>query len=113
MAMTDEAKLNRLKIFLQEKTIDNDALLSEYLDASKDEILNWLYIRVGAVPEDVTTVPARYEQTQIFAVLAGFNIMGAEGQTLHIENGMHRQFVYDDMIKYIRTHVFPYVGMPG
>ena len=106
--MTDVAKLDRLKILLDEKTIENDALLSEYLDIAKEEILNWLYIRAGAVPNGAT-VPTRYEQVQIFAVVAAFNIRGAEGQTLHIENGMHRQFVYEDLLKYIHSHVFPYV----
>lgn len=108
--MTDAAKLDRLKILLDEKTPDNDALLSEYLDIASEEILNWLYIRLGSVPEGAA-VPVRYEQVQIFAVIAGFNIRGAEGQTLHIENGMHRQFVYDDMLKYIHAHVDPYVRL--
>lgn len=109
--MTDEAKLNRLKILLEVTGSDEDALLSEYLDIAKDEILNWLYIRLGAVPPEVDEVPAAYEQVQIMAVLAAYNIRGAEGQTLHIENGMHRDFVYDDLVKYIRTHVFPYVRL--
>lgn len=109
--MTDVAKLNRLKTLLGPEA-ESDALLSEYLDIARDEILNWLYIKRGSVPENVTAVPTRYEQTQIFAVLAGYNIRGAEGQTLHIENGMHRQFVYEDMLKYVHANVFPYVGMP-
>lgn len=109
--MTDEAKLNRLKILLEVTGSDEDTLLEEYLAIAKDEILNWLYIRLGAVPPEVDEVPAAYEQTQIMAVLAAYNIRGAEGQTLHIENGMHRQFVYDDLVKYIRTHVFPYARL--
>ena len=108
--MTEEAKLNRLKILLGPPEEDDD-LLSEYLDMAKDEILNWLYIRQGSVPEDVTAVPVRYEQAQILAVIAAFNIRGAENQTLHIENGMHRQFVYDDLLAYIHAHVFPYVRL--
>ena len=108
--MTDAAKLDRLKILLGPEA-ENEALLSEYLDIAKEEILNWLYFRLGEVPEKVTSVPVRSEQTQIFAVIAGFNIRGAEGQTLHIENGMHRQFVYDDMLKYIHAHVDPYVRL--
>lgn len=109
--MTDEAKLNRLKILLEVTGSDEDTLLEEYLAIAKDEILNWLYIRLGAVPPEVDEVPAAYEQTQIMAVLAAYNIRGAEGQTLHIENGMHRDFVYDDLVKYVRTHVFPYVRL--
>lgn len=109
--MTDEAKLNRLKTLLGETGSDEDKLLEEYLAIAKDEILNWLYIRLGAVPPEVDEVPAAYEQVQIMAVLAAYNIRGAEGQTLHIENGMHRQFVYDDLVKYVRSHVFPYVRL--
>ena len=109
--MTDEAKLNRLKTLLEVTGSDEDALLEEYLAIAKDEILNWLYIRLGAVPPEVDEVPAAYEQVQIMAVVAAYNIRGAEGQTLHIENGMHRDFVYDDLVKYVRTHVFPYVRL--
>jgi hypothetical protein len=109
--MTDEAKLNRLKILLEETGSDEGELLEEYLAIAKDEILNWLYIRLGAVPPEVDEVPAAYEQVQIMAVVAAYNIRGAEGQTLHIENGMHRDFVYDDLVKYVRTHVFPYVRL--
>lgn len=109
--MTDSQKLNRLKTLLDITDNSEDELLSEYLEIAKDEILNWLYIRLGAVPSDVYEVPAVYEQIQIMSVVAAFNIRGAEGQTLHIENGMHRQFVYDDLVKYIRTHVFPYVRL--
>lgn len=109
--MTPEAKLTRLKILLGITANDEDVLLQEYLEIAKDEILNWLYIRLGAVPETVTTVPTAYEQIQIMAVVAAYNIRGAEGQTLHIENGMHRDFVYEDLVKYVQTHVYPYVRM--
>ena len=109
--MTDLQKLNRLKILLGDEAPNDDTLLEEYLAIAKDEILNWLYIRLGGVPAEVASVPAVYEQTQIMAVLAAYNIRGAEGQTLHIENGMHRDFVYDDLVKYVRTHVFPYVRL--
>lgn len=107
--MTPEAKLTRLKILLGITANDEDVLLTEYLDIAKDEILNWLYIRLGAVPTDVDEVPTAYEQIQIMAVVAAYNIRGAEGQTLHIENGMHRNFVYEDLVKYVQTHVYPYV----
>ena len=106
--MTDEEKLERLKTILQDdETPDN--VLSEYLDISAAEILNWLYIRKGSVPVTVTAVPAQFEQIQIMAVVEAVNIVGAEGQSLHIENGVHRQFKYDDLVAYIHSHVPPYV----
>ena len=107
--MTAEEKLTRLRVlFPDQEEIPEDSVLSEYLDIAGSEILNWLYIRVGTVPEDAE-VPAIYENTQIMAVLAAVNIIGAEGESLHIENGTHRQFKYEDLLAYVRTHVYPQV----
>ena len=104
--MTDTAKLNRLKILLGED-LPEDSVLSEYIAMAGEEIINWLYIRRDQIPEGVA-VPTAYEQVQIMSVIAAVNIIGAEGETLHIENGTHRQFKYDDMVAYIRAHVQPY-----
>ena len=100
-------KLARLKILLGEP-LPSDEVLNEYLNISEAEILNWLYIRVGDAPEGAS-LPARYDQIQIMAVVAAVNIIGAEGETTHIENGMHRVFKYEDLIAYIHSHVQPYV----
>lgn len=106
--MTDESKLARLKVLLgDEDDLPSDTVLAEYLKMAGDEILNWLYIRKGSVPEGAL-IPALYDQVQIMSVIAAVNIIGAEGESLHIENGTHRQFKYDDMIAYIRAHVHPY-----
>ena len=76
-----------------------------------EEILNWLYERYEEVPEG-TTLPAKYDQVQIFAVIAGFSVAGAEGESRHIENGIHRYFKYPDMLAYIKSNVSPYVRVP-
>lgn len=107
--MTIEQKLNRLSIILGSEDAD---VFSEYLDMAKEEILNWLYIN-SSVPETVTDVPRKYEQVQIQAVINGFNISGAEGQTDHSENGISRHWKYADMLAYVHTHVSPYIGLPG
>lgn len=102
--MTDSEKLNRLSVLLDMD--EESAILAEYLNMAKDEILNWMYR--GDVPEGAD-VPARYEQTQIQAVIAGYSISGAEGQTSHSENGISRTFKYPDMLAYIHSHVIPLV----
>ncbi len=110
--MTDAEKLTRLKILLNpqgDEEIPSDEVLSEYLAISSAEVLNWLYIRTS-VPEGAE-VPSQWENVQIMAVVAATNIIGAEGETLHIENGTHRDFKYDDLIAYIRAHVHPYVSI--
>lgn len=103
--MTEDKKLIRLKTLLGPDAPSDDLLL-EYLAISRDEILNWLYIR-SSVPVGAE-LPKSQENVQIMAVVAAVNIMGAEGESLHIENGTHRQFKYDDLLAYIRAHVQPY-----
>ena len=84
----------------------DDATITTYLDAAKSEILQWRYqYNPDAMPEDV---PAAYEMTQVHAVVAGFTQRGMEGQTVSIENGIHRHFAYHDMVRYIRANVVAY-----
>mgnify|MGYP002622569097 CR=1 FL=1 len=106
MAMTDAEKLTMVKTLLDIDTTDisEDALIAVYLTASAREILAW---RFSYGSTEVTEVPDEYEMTQIFAVVAGYSIGGAEGQTVHNENGINRTFKYTDMVAYIRAHVIP------
>jgi len=108
--MTDAEKLATLKVLLDDGTgyLPSDSKLNTYLDLSKLEILSWKYHLVGGVPSDVTAVPSLDEPAQIYAVVAGYTHAGAEGEQTHIENGVHRHFIYEDMIGYIRNHVLPY-----
>lgn len=103
--MTDAEKLTTLKTILRISDTTEDALLGVYLDAAAQELLAWKYgWSANGVPAEV---PAEDEQTQIWAVVAGYSISGAEGQTLHIENGIHRDFKYHDMVNYIRENTVP------
>lgn len=109
--MTDEQKLITVQTLIDDGTgyMPSDNLLNTYLDMAKSEILAWMYHLVGGVPEDVTDVPSKYEGIQIYAVVVGFTQSGAEGQGLSIENGVHRDFRYSDMLDYIHNNVLPYV----
>ena len=109
--MTDAQKLQTLKTLLDDGTgyLPSDAKLNTYLDLSRLEILSWKYHLIGGVPADVLEVPSLDEGAQIYAVIAGYTHAGAEGEQIHIENGVHRHFIYEDMIGYIRNHVLPYV----
>lgn len=109
--MTDAQKITMLKTLLDDGTgyLPSDEKLTTYLDLSKLEILSWKYHLIGGVPSDVTEVPSLDEPAQIYAVVAGYTHAGAEGEQTHIENGVHRHFIYEDMIGYIRNHVLPYV----
>lgn len=109
--MTDSEKLSTLKILLEDGSgyMPGDETLNAYLTLSKNEILAWMYHQVGGVPQSVTEIPSKYETVQIYSVLAGWTHAGAEGQTASIENGVHRDFKYTDMIDYIHNNVLPYV----
>lgn len=109
--MTDAEKLATLKVLLEDGSgyMPSDNTLNTYISLSKSEILAWMYHLVGGVPDDVTEVPEKYETIQIYSVIAGWTHAGAEGQTLSIENGVHRDFAYVDMLDYIHNNVLPYV----
>ena len=108
--MTDEQKLLTLKVLLEDGgDIPSDEKLNTYLTIAQGEILAWMYHLIGGVPSDVTEIPAKYEGTQIYSVLAGYTHAGAEGEQTHIENGVHRHFMYSDMLDYIHNHVLPFV----
>ena len=108
--MTDQQKITTLQILIEDGgDVPSVDKLETYLALAGAEILSWKYHLVGGVPESVTEVPATDEGAQIYAVVAGYTHAGSEGQTVHIENGVHRHFVYEDMVGYVRNHVLPYV----
>ena len=93
--MTFDEKVNRIQLLLN-KT-DEEELIGAYLDMAESEILSWS----GA--ESISSV---YDTVQIMAVLAGYNMIGAENQTSHTENNISRTFKYSDMLDYIRSNIF-------
>ena len=108
--MDNAQKLSTIKILLEDGSgyMPSDETLDQYITLSGNEILAWMYHLVGGVPETVTEVPAKYDNVHIYAVISGWTHAGAEGQTLSIENGVHRDFKYTDMINYIHNNVLPY-----
>ena len=108
--MTDAEKLTMIKTLLEDGgEMPSDEKLTAYLSIAKSEILAWIYHLVGGVPEDVTVVPSKYDNTQIYAVVVGYTQAGAEGEAQHIENGVHRNFRYAEMLDYIHNNVLPLV----
>lgn len=107
--MTEAEKLSAVKTLLKLTDANLDAELLVYLTLAKSAILSWMYS--GDTPDEVTDVPAKYETTQIMAVVAGINIQGAEGQESHSENGISRTWKHEDMVSYIRSYVIPFAGV--
>lgn len=108
--MTDAQKLITLQTLLEDGgDVPSVEKLNTYLSISANEILAWMYHLVGGVPSGVTDVPEKYDGIQVYAVVAGYTQAGAEGEQTHIENGVHRNFRYSDMLDYIHNHVLPIV----
>ena len=109
--MTDAQKLTTVKTLIEDGSgyMPSDATLNTYIEIAGNEILEWMYHLVGGIPESVTAVPSKYEGIQIYAVVVGWTHAGAEGQGLSIENGVHRDFKFSDMLDYIHNNVLPFV----
>ena len=110
--MTDAEKLTAVKSILHITSSDEDALLNTYLSLASAEILSALYAVHGSVPSGAE-MPSIYDTTQIMAVVEGYSQSGAEGETVHNENGINRTFRNADMTEYIRKSVTPYVKVVG
>lgn len=108
--MNADEKLKMVKTLLDIAEFDTseDSFIKVYLTAAEKEIISWRY---SLSSKTVDTVPAEYEMTQIFAVIAGYSQSGAEGQTSHSENSISRTFSYPDMLHYIRKNVIPFCGL--
>ena len=109
--MTNAQKLLIIKTILEDGSgyMPSDETLNAYINLAQNEILAWMYHLVGGVPGDATEVPAKYESIQIYSVVAGWTHAGTEGQSVSIENGVHRHFNYTDMLDYIHNNVLPFV----
>ncbi len=104
--MTRDEKLEMLNTLL-DGSVPSDEKLEAYLTLAGTEIIQWMYHLVG-VPENAE-VPAKYDVTQVYAVVAGFTHEGSEGQKAHNENGINRTFEYADMLDYIHQNVLAIV----
>lgn len=87
----------------------NTDTINAYLTIAGQKIISKAY----PFNQSVTEVPARYELLQCEIAAYLLNKRGAEGETVHNENGIHRHYgsadVPDDMMK----QVVPYCGTPG
>lgn len=106
MSMSTADKLAKVKVVLGITGDSMDTTLSAYLDIAKREIISWRYSLAPAesVPEEV---PVDYEMVQVMSVVAGYTQRGAEGETMHQENGFIHRFSYTDMLHYIHVNVLP------
>ena len=87
-----------------------DAILSTYLTLAGEAILSRLY--PYSTDEEVS-VPRKYHTLQVEIAAYMLNKRGAEGETQHIENGIHRNYGSADIPDDMLSRIVPYVGVIG
>lgn len=106
--MTMEARLAMLKSIVDSD--DSSSTFQTYLQLAGQAILNKAYPYDRA--DNPTDVPDKYHTLQVEIAAYMMNKRGAEGETQHIENGIHRNYhsayIPDDMLR----PVVPYIGIP-
>ena len=92
---------------------EDDAVLFSYLAQAKDVILNRMYpYMTDQSGFEYMKLPKRFEYKQIRIAAYFMNKRGAEGETQHIENGIHRNYKNSDVPEDMLWDVLPQVGIP-
>lgn len=104
--MDNTEKMARLSALISPDTA-SEALLFSLLEQSEGIVLNKRY--PFGIPENAT-VPKQYEHIQIQIAVELFTKMGAEGQTVHDENGIKRTFEAADVSPSLLKRIVPLVG---
>ena len=104
--MTNEQKIDKLKVLISPDTA-TDQLLLYLLEQAEGIILNRRY-PFGA-PEGAE-LSAYHEQIQIHMAVELFGKMGAEGQTAHEENGIKRAWESGDVSPSLLRQIIPVCG---
>jgi len=104
--MTTEQMLARL----QARTGEQDtALLASYLEDAGSAIINKCY----PFRDDIKEVPAKYQNRQIEIAVYLVNKRGAEGETIHIENGTDRHYDSSSVPAAMLRDILPYAKIPS
>lgn len=109
--MDDSEKLLELRVVL-DPCDDDDTTLLSFLRQAKYAILNRMYPYITDDEYEGLEVPKRYEDKQIQIAAFLLNKRGAEGETQHIENGIHRNYDTPGIPEAMLRDVFPMVGIP-
>ncbi len=105
--MTDADKLAMLKALIGTTTLTDDTL-SIYLQIAAEKVLRRCY--PFAASTQTYSVPTRYETVQVELAANAVLKRGAEGQSLMIDNGVHRTFESEDELL---KRIVPYAHVPG
>lgn len=96
--MEDSTKLTLLKSMTDEHDED---ILNAFLSLAEQAILTRMY--PGVIDTTDKSIPDKYHSVQVQVASYLLNKRGADGEHLHIENGVHRSYetggIPDSMMK--------------
>lgn len=105
--MTNNEIITAINLILGEE-VDDD-LVSAYIAQARRICIDWEYQLTGISADDLESFDySIYDSLVIDAIVIGYSVRGAEGETQHSENGILRGFKYSDMRSYIESHLVPY-----
>lgn len=110
--MDESVKVEELKRVLGPDVQDDYSVLLSFLDQAKDVILSRMYPYMTDADYDRLKVPNRHAYRQIRIAAWMLNKRGAEGETQHIENGIHRSYKNSDVPEELLRDILPSVGIP-
>lgn len=109
--MTDEEKMIMLKDML-DPCEDSDEVLLSFLEISKGIILNKKYPYLDSEQYAETDLPALYDSKQLRIAVYLLNKRGAEGETIHSENGIRRDYGSSDIPPEMLRDIMPSIAIP-
>ena len=107
--MTEVEKLSMLRVMVGQPNEGDwsDDVLTSYLAIAGRKIINRAY----PYDDTVEVVPRRYSYLQCDIAAYLLNKRGAEGQTVHSENGISRSYESADVPESMLKEVVPHVGV--
>lgn len=109
--MSAGTMIKKVKVLCPKASEDT---ISVYLEMSVQAILNRLYPFMKTEEYfEVDGFPKKYEQLAIRICVYLIRKIGAEGQTAHTENGVHRTYESADIPQSMLSEVIPMVKVPG
>lgn len=105
MSMTREEMIAQVSEMAEES---DTVMVGYYLDNAEEIILNQLYpFDENWSTETTMTVPDRYLNLQMRMAVVLLNKRGADGESMHIENGINRHYGAADIPADMRREIVP------
>ena len=90
----------------------SDSVVSAFISMAGDAIINRAYPFATETERESLSVPARYQNLQCEIAVYMLNKRGAEGQTMHNENGINRSYENGGIPGSMLKQVVPFCGVP-